>query len=481
MHHVGAKQANNSYERMPHLSYAQTNHLEQYFKEVQNATPIDDLMRNEWARYSSFKSCPASSPALPSNLAKAGFYFIGPNDQVRCFSCKRLHSGWRFDDKPIVIHKNLSPQCRFLQEAESGNVPIHTETSERNTPIEDSTFGHRNDTRAADLNEDGYYGNATDCFPGDTTENQEPLEEECKHPQYKERAVRLSSYSNWRYKDIQDPQNLVEAGFFFAGFGDCVRCYYCGLGLRNWQNGDGPWIEHARWSADCLYLKTKKDFDFIERYRENKIETSLSSGARANIDVSNEKDEIKKEITKTASQKQDKADACSETTGNDSAEELSKQHLDMGFDRKAVENAVRSKTDIGHPCSRSEMLDTILSISNLPKGTFENATPQSQTGSTTVRANGTGVSESFVDRVFRPQKKEHSISSYDNTLSIDGLQDENRRLKDHLICKICMDREACVVFLPCGHMISCETCSPALLRCGVCRKLVKQKVKAFPY
>ena len=52
---------------------------------------------------------------------------------------------------------------------------------------------------------------------------------------------------------------------------------------------------------------------------------------------------------------------------------------------------------------------------------------------------------------------------------------ENQRLK----CKICLDNEVGVIFLPCRHLISCVSCAPRLRDCGVCRKFIKRKIKAF--
>lgn len=38
------------------------------------------------------------------------------------------------------------------------------------------------------------------------------------------------------------------------GVGDSVRCYHCGGGLRNWEVGDEPILEHARWYPDCGHV-----------------------------------------------------------------------------------------------------------------------------------------------------------------------------------------------------------------------------------
>lgn len=60
------------------------------------------------------------------------------------------------------------------------------------------------------------------------------------------------------------------------------------------------------------------------------------------------------------------------------------------------------------------------------------------------------------------------------------LLEENRQLRDQMTCKICMDKDACIVFLPCGHMVSCVECAHALRKCAVCRTLIQGTVKAYP-
>ena len=65
------------------------------------------------------------------------------------------------------------------------------------------------------------------------------------------------------------------------------------------------------------------------------------------------------------------------------------------------------------------------------------------------------------------------------TESSEDLELENRRLKDQRTCKICMDREIGVVFLPCGHLISCVQCAPALKDCPLCRQPIHGTVKTY--
>lgn len=39
-------------------------------------------------------------------------------------------------------------------------------------------------------------------------------------------------------------------------------------GLRNWDPEDNPWIEHARWSAECPYILKMKGQAFIDLVQE---------------------------------------------------------------------------------------------------------------------------------------------------------------------------------------------------------------------
>jgi hypothetical protein len=57
--------------------------------------------------------------------------------------------------------------------------------------------------------------------------------------------------------------------------------------------------------------------------------------------------------------------------------------------------------------------------------------------------------------------------------------DENRQLKEARLCKICMDKDVDTVFLPCGHLVSCNNCARSLRNCAICRTLIRGTVKVF--
>uniref|UniRef100_A0A9J7ZKB9 Leucine rich repeat and sterile alpha motif containing 1 n=1 Tax=Cyprinus carpio carpio TaxID=630221 RepID=A0A9J7ZKB9_CYPCA len=46
-------------------------------------------------------------------------------------------------------------------------------------------------------------------------------------------------------------------------------------------------------------------------------------------------------------------------------------------------------------------------------------------------------------------------------------------------CVVCMEHESQVIFLPCGHVCCCQTCSDALQSCPMCRGTVSQRVRLY--
>ncbi|CAL1541883.1 unnamed protein product [Lymnaea stagnalis] len=60
-----------------------------------------------------------------------------------------------------------------------------------------------------------------------------------------------------------------------------------------------------------------------------------------------------------------------------------------------------------------------------------------------------------------------------------NLAEENRRLKDERMCKICMDSDACVAFVPCGHLASCYVCAKLLVQCPICRVDIQSFMRTY--
>ena len=90
--------------------------------------PIDRrawLMRSEFLRLMSFED---DSDLMPSELARAGFYYDAQCQETVCFSCglRKLSSLWETEINPRYIHELENPDCEFISYECTENIPLQT-------------------------------------------------------------------------------------------------------------------------------------------------------------------------------------------------------------------------------------------------------------------------------------------------------------------------------------------------------------------
>ncbi|XP_053391862.1 baculoviral IAP repeat-containing protein 7-A-like isoform X2 [Mercenaria mercenaria] len=244
--------------------------------------------------------------------------------------------------------------------------------------------------------------------------------EKPKFPQYAIYSKRMESFDLWpEYLPVQK-KDVVEAGLVYTGVGDSVRCYFCGGGLRNWEVGDVPMDEHAKWYPKCPHILLVKGQTYIDRIaREEKPEIDGEDGTTI---------------------KQDSVDSANhlETAAAQSC-------IQMGYSKVMVAKAIKIfMTKNGNSDFKGKDLCEIL---------FD--------------------IEEYLEEL------EKSKGKGDEKLEpLESLLEEKQRLKENQMCKICLDSRADWIFLPCGHMV-CPQCAPALIECPVCRQTINGQLKAF--
>ncbi|XP_046571620.1 uncharacterized protein LOC124279784 [Haliotis rubra] len=183
-------------------------------------------------------------------LAKAGFYATGDGDETRCFSCGVRYKNWRQGERPDnVIHKH---NCRHSHGLHRGNVPFTEDPLPLSTDITSSRLWYP--TSDYDLHDpqpeihSPYLpprpGSLISSVPGTDYHT----------PDYNQGSDRLASFRGWPRERGPTPRQLAAAGFYYTGFLDKVRCFCCGVRLREWDEEDDPWREHARYSPNCRFL-----------------------------------------------------------------------------------------------------------------------------------------------------------------------------------------------------------------------------------
>jgi len=85
------------------------------------------------------------------------------------------------------------------------------------------------------------------------------------------------------------------------------------------------------------------------------------------------------------------------------------------------------------------------------------------------------------DLLLQRRKKSEGGSSQESVENL--LIREVEREREDKLCVICVDKEKCIMILPCRHLCICESCQIPLRThrniCPICRKEVKQMIKAY--
>ncbi|KFP80074.1 Baculoviral IAP repeat-containing protein 7-B [Acanthisitta chloris] len=214
---------------------------------------FDSSMRSVARRLRTFQRWPQNSPVSAQELVEAGFFFVGPSDEVQCFCCGGVLKDWRPGDCPIMEHLNFFPSCKYICGEDVGN---------QNMFSLEGIF-------------DTVDGQLLSVLQGIVSEDTALLSQP-EYPEMIREEMRLSTFQNWPQHTNMQPEQLARAGFFYTGEDDVVRCFHCDGGVRNWSYGDDPWSEHAKWYPGCEFLLQSKGRVFVNSVRATFSTTLLT-------------------------------------------------------------------------------------------------------------------------------------------------------------------------------------------------------------
>ncbi|XP_074744772.1 baculoviral IAP repeat-containing protein 7 isoform X1 [Strix uralensis] len=391
---------------------------------------FESSMRNEARRLRTFWRWPGTSPVSARDLVKAGFFFVGPRDEVQCFCCGGVLKDWAPGDCPVVEHLKFFPSCKFICGEDVGNQEM--------LPLQEIF-----DTV------DGQFLSLLQGIDSEET----ALPNAPEYPEMVTEEMRLSTFQNWpQYTDMH-PEQLARAGFFYTGQGDVVRCFYCDGGVRNWSFGDDPWREHAKWYPGCEFLLRSRGREFVSSVQESFSTTLLSprdSWDQTEQDPSSSQDPLRNwELQAPPSLDQFT---------------IVQNVLQMGFDPTWVANLVENKCMLTGTfyLSESEL------ISDLLQPDWEESSSAEERDAV-QRETETSSSREEMQSVQQKESDESRMST----------EEQLRRLQEERMCKVCMDRDVSVVFVPCGHLVACEECALNLRLCPICRAVIQGNVRTF--
>ena len=76
----------------------------------------------------------------------------------------------------------------------------------------------------------------------------------------------------------------------------------------------------------------------------------------------------------------------------------------------------------------------------------------------------------------------YKVRNYDPLDDLHQAQSEDiieRDIDTTKTCKVCMDGEVEVAYLPCAHAVTCKSCAPCFDKCVICRCPVKEMIRFY--
>lgn len=385
----------------------------------------DPHMRGEGDRIRTFHDWPAGAAVTSGDLARAGFFYVGPADKVQCFCCGGILRSWVQGDSPAAEHKRHFPNCGFILGRAVGNVPLQSGSSS------DSVDGQLlSQLQRMTMDDQGTAAQAV-------------------YPEMEAEDSRLTTFHNWPTEASVQPDVLARAGFFYTGHGDNVKCFYCDGGLRNWEPGDDPWQEHAKWFPRCEFLIQSRGQEYISNIQDAHFhlgETVGGSQTSTGSDIGSRHAVVGGLAASSAM-----------------LSPVVQTVVQMGFNAGLVESLVQTK----YLLTGQQYTSVSDLVSDVLQAEQEDGQrgPQSRDPQTRQSSSAGNV------RTQTPIREKAATDPSPEELL--------RQLQEERTCKVCMDKLVSIVFIPCGHLVVCGDCAASLRHCPICRAVIRGSVRAF--
>lgn len=380
-------------------------------------------------RLQTFHNWPKNLKQTPEMLATAGFYYQGYDDQVRCFHCDGGLHGWQPMDDVWIEHAYWFPKCGFVLLMRGHKFVKHSI----------DIRGSLNLSIFADV-------------PG---ENSNTIETSVASPsmiQFREAITNTAiSLADVTEETLVSSPSISQPNESYEPITDTVAS-----GVIDTTVTSSPSVLQSSELITNVVIPMAGVTDTTV--------TSVPTILQSNKSIT---DVTVKRLLDTAP---------------------AKAALEMGLHVDRVTKALKRRMEeVGKPyVNVTQLVEAVLhnqlmedhtrfdnstsTLSPLELKTLFNQVIQSANNSTSKKT----MQES--DTVENKYNKKETDNESDDIMS---LREENRKLKEARLCKICMDNELAIVFLPCGHLATCDNCIPTLTTCPLCRLKIRAYVRIF--
>jgi len=451
--------------------------------------------KRETYRLKTFQKYPQGSAVDPWTLVKAGFFYRGYKDRVQCHGCGSQVQNWEVGDNPrdakwheltcrfdrhnpeendaisvirdplvncgpqIPMDKQSPPARRVLWRSPEVTVltprrpPEVTVVTPRNVPA-GHVLGASNATMTGTRGPN--MASLAVMYPCDNAYS----------PHLTSLQSRLQTFNdrirNWSQVRIKaTAQQMAEAGLYYLGERDRVKCFYCNGGLQNWSFYDKPWFEHAKWFPLCEFVLKNKGPEYVERVTQRFAHLSRPHGAGSRPPLS---------VTAQNLVMNPNYGSAFNTWRPRECVDRPPQIIDPGEER------VKKQQQIEEEFANSEVLQAAFEM-----GFERHLIKKALSIRLDEYGRGYGKVATLVRDLTEMQDQEE-IGFEEGHGKTAEPKDEITKVKEILKqdkCRVCQNEPAKTLLMPCGHLVVCKLCGPTTLRCPICQVKVKSTIDVF--
>ena len=414
-------------------------------------------------RLLSYVNFPSTDRPKKEIIAEAGFYCLDDYqhpDLVRCYQCQAGLLNWIETDNPWVYHANYSGhKCEFIIRATGYEFILRVNRMHRELPPPKQL----NTTQPPHTHE---------LALGATASNNEH-----GNIEYATKEARLNTLKAFT-SEGKTAEGLANAGLYYTGNNDEVKCFQCNAAINTWEKEDIPFIKHFRQNSSCSYVHDQLGEESIHVLKvilHEEYEFKEKCATHSNTSDSPFK----------IFQLSDAFQAIILTIGNSDESMLAIEKALIHWRSTNIKsgNETPSSTDI---YSITLDMDTESDIKKEVNASYEKYKQSENTNQLLNKHKEKYYLDKFETDLKTDLKTELGIAlankeknkTAQNKLYHDAKQ-ENERLKKEISCKHCSINEPnTMVFYPCGHL-ACKSCSTQLTQCKVCNNQINQKLSIF--
>lgn len=349
---------------------------------------------------------------------------------------------------------------------------------------------------------------------GDKRDNRHMTEKVVKpglHPQSTElniEANRLRTFDGWTVSFINKHQ-LAMLGFYYYGPRDFVKCYFCGVEVGMWEEGDDVLTDHKKWSPSCKFIRrhhtnnvpinkalfnqilprlTPTDIFGPGRHSSTVSEDSSESSSEDDVHIQHQRLYDRVEYKLLPSSKP----TISRPAYPEFAVEAKRlESYDDGWS-KTINQCPHQLSDAGFFYTGKRDRVCCFSCGGGLKDWEKNDEPWEQHAMWYGKCEYLKLIKGpvFIEKMTKKRDEmsnksgNENVGSCSNSRSLvsslaesclsakleDPVEKVDEEEKESELCKICYSNDYNTIFLPCGHVIACAKCASSVTKCPACRQ-----------